>query len=120
MAAEVKVTINCDITGLGNEIQIKDVFTGTTPTLATKIYKVQAVSDTAEALDLGGVSTIEGICLKAVDNDMVVDASYSASFVSDLYIAEGETAYFKPSGVPYIKNETAKEVCTYEYIVYGT
>ena len=120
MAAESKVTINISITGLGSEIQMKDVFLGTTPAEATKHYRILAVADTAEALDLGGISTVQGICIKAVSGGIYIDTSFVAAFVNELTIAEGQTAYFKPAGIVYVKNITAAATPSYEYIVFGT
>ena len=120
MAASGTINIIAQLLGLGKEIDFIDRFTLTeTPALATKIYRKQAVADTAEALDLGGVSTVDLIIIKAVTNDMLVDTSWVSSFNSEIIVLAGEIAVFKPSGTVYINNQDSAEQIIYEYIVIG-
>ena len=122
MAAECKVTISAQITGLGQLFEMVDTFTTTTTaTRKTYGYQVQAVADTAEALDLGDVTTPELIIIRCIANDVDIDTSYSVSFSAELTVNEGEVAVFKPVGsAVYLKNDDAAESFTVEYIVVGT
>ena len=120
MAATGTINIIAELLGLGKGADFIDRFSLTNePTLSTKQYRIQAVADTAEALDLGGVSTVDLIIIKAVANDMTIDTTWVSSFVAELNVPAGEIAVFKPSGTVYIKNEDAAEQVTYEYIIIG-
>ncbi len=121
MAATLTVNIIAELLGLGKDIDFIDRFTvSETPALATENYRVQALTDTEEALDLGGVATVDLIVIKAVTNDLVIDTSYAAlTFSDEIKVPEGELAVFKPGATVYVMNDTALEVCTYEYIVIG-
>lgn len=121
MAASGTINIIAQLLGLGKEIDFIDRFTLTeTPALATKMYRVQATTNTEETLDLGGVSTVDLIIIKAVSKDLLIDTSYAAAtFSEEINVPEGEIAVFKPGGTVYIMNEDTDEVCTYEYIVIG-
>lgn len=121
MAATGTVNIIAELLGLGKDLDFLDRFTLTnTPTKSTKQYRQQAVGGTEEALDLGGVSTVDLIIIKAITNDMLIDTSYAAAtFSEELNVPEGEIAVFKPGGTVYIDNETGSEQVTYEYIVIG-
>lgn len=121
MAAECKVTISAQITGLGQLFEMVDTFTTTTTaTRKTYGYQVQAVADTAEALDLGDVTTPELIIIRCIANDVDIDTSFSASFSAEITVNEGEVAVFKPTGTVYIKNDDAAEAVTVEFVVVGT
>ncbi len=123
MAASLTLNIIAELLGLGKDLDFVDRFTLTqTPTKSTKQYRIQAVSGTAETLDLGGVTTIDLIIIKAISNDLLIDTSNvggAGSFVEELNIPEGEIALFKPGGTVFIDNEDDSEACTYEYIVIG-
>ncbi len=123
MAATLSINIIAELLGLGKDIDFLDRFTLTeTPAKSTKQYRIQATGGTAEALDLGGVSTIDLIIIQAVANDLLIDTSNvggAGSFVEELKIPEGEINMFKPAGTVFIVNETGSEQCTYEYIVIG-
>ncbi len=120
MAASGTVNIIAQLLGLGVPREFVDRFTLTnTPTKSTTNYRIQAVADTEEALDLGGVSTVDLIVIKAVANDMTIDTTFVSSYVSELIVLEGEIAVFKPTGTVYIKNEDSAEQVTYEYLVIG-
>lgn len=119
--ATANIKILADVTGLGERMEFVESFdVSTDPTVFTHQYRIQATSDTAEALALGDVSTEHMVIIKAVTNDMDVDCDYSATFDADINIPQGEVAIFKPSGTVYIKNATAAETVTYEYWVLGT
>jgi hypothetical protein len=120
--AEARITVNIEIAGLGSGIQCKDTFTdSTTPEVAIHIdQQEQETADTAEALNGGAVDTVKGVWIRAIENDIAIDTSYSVTFSTELVVAEGTTAYFVPSGTVYIKNNTAAEQCKFEFTVWGT
>lgn len=121
MSAEANFNILGEITGLGKELRIPERFSTTSvPTRVSYQYVVQAVADTAEALVVGDVGTIELIVMKCITNDVDVDTSYSVSFNAEIEIQEGETHIFKPKGTVYIKNDDSAEQSTVEYWVIGT
>ena len=121
MAASLTLNIVAQLLGLGKEIDFIDRFTLTqTPALATQNYRTQAVADTEEALDLGGISTVDLIVIKAVTNDLIIDTSYAdATFSTEIIVPEGEIRVFTPGAAVYIMNEDSAEQVTYEYIVIG-
>lgn len=121
MAASCEVTVIGNVSGLDKELIFPEKFTTTTtPTKAFINRQIQAVADTDEALNLGGISTVELIVLKCVTNDVDVDTSYVSSFVAEITVNEGETAVFKPTGTVRIKNDDAAEVSTVQYMVIGS
>lgn len=121
MAGTATVNISARLTGLGeSSFNLSDSFTDATPTKVVQQYRVLASADSDEALDLGDISTVEGIMIRAVDLDLDVDCDYVDSFNADLDIAAGECAYFKPEGTVKVKNGTASETPAYEYIAWGT
>lgn len=121
MAAECTLNILGGIDGLGKELRIAERFSTTSvPTRVFYQYMVQAVADTAEAIAVGDVGSIQLIVMKCVTNDVDVDTSYSASFNAEVEIQEGEMAIFKPTGTVYIKNDDAAELSTVEYWIIGT
>lgn len=96
MAAEVTVTTNTTITGLGAEKQLKNTFTsGTTPAEVTQVNAV--ISTTAWAIDMGGcsISTVFALEMKATSGNVWVElhSTTCASTTAQMYIPEGETAY---------------------------
>jgi hypothetical protein len=121
MSVEMAVTIRGLLSGLGEEFELneKNTVTGTVSSYTSQ-YRTQAVADTEEALDLGGVSTVELIIIKAITNDMTIDADFDTAFDGDILVAEGEVSVFKPAGTVYITNTDAAEQVTYEYIVVGS
>lgn len=123
MAAEASVRVFAEVTGLGKELSfIEKGSSQTTPTAATYNYRVLATADTAEALDLGDISTVLLIVIKAIDNDLDIDLDFVSSFDADLtLIPSGPPAVIpNPSGTVYVKNNDASETPAYEYIVVGT
>ena len=121
MTTTASVTISLNITGLGQASpNLSKSFTGTTPDAVHYDYRQLAEADAAEALDLGDVSTVEGIAIYAASKDLDVDCDFVDAFDIDIPIAEGQAAYFKPEGTVYVKNATGAEQPIYEYIVFGT
>ena len=120
MAATGTINIIAELLGLGKDMDFLDRFTLTnTPTKSTKQYRIQAVAGIEEVLDLGGVSTVDLIIIKAVANDMTIDTTFVSTYVAELIVLAGEIAVFSPSGTVYIKNQDGAEQVTYEYIVIG-
>ena len=124
MAGVVSITTSISISGLGTStVNLSNTFTGTVPTKMGQQYRVLAVADTEEALDLGDVSTVEGVLIRAVLLDLDIDTSYTPStFVKEINLAAGESIYLKPEGAEaiYVKNGTGAETPSYEYVVFGT
>ena len=121
MAASTAVTIIAELTGLGKLQEFAEKFTITaTPTRALYQYDIQDVADTAQALDVGDVGTIELIIIKCVSNDVDIDTSFDTTFSAEIELQEGEITVFKPTGTVYIKNDDDGEVSTFEYLVIGS
>ncbi len=121
MAAEMKVILVGSLTGLGKTEEFPEAFTTTTtPSAKTKIYQAQTTTDVAEALNIGDVTTVHLIVIKAVSKAVNIDPSYtSATFRAGINLQEGEVAVFKPSGSVYLKNVTTSETFTVEALVVG-
>jgi len=123
MAAEVNINLLCELTGLGRELKFIDRATdGTAPTAATYNYRVLATGGTEELLDLGDVTTIQGIAIRAIDYDLDIDLDFVAAFDADLTVKAGELPAFipNPAGTVYVKNTTGVETPKYEFMVWGT
>lgn len=123
MAAEFNVSVIAELIGLGKDVSFTDKgIDGTTPTAGSYMYRTLATADTDEALDLGDVSTVGAIVIRAVTNDLDIDLDYASSFDVDLTIKAGEVAAVipYPSGVTQIKNNGAGETPVYEYFIVGT
>jgi hypothetical protein len=120
MAASASISIVAELLGLGKDSSFLDRFTmAQTPAAKAENYKTQAAADTEEALDIGGVGTVDLIVIKAVQYDMEIDTSFDTTFNAELTVPAGEFAVFKPTGTVYIKNEDAGEQVVYEYFVIG-
>ncbi len=122
MAAVAEIRVTIEFEGLRKTINFPmEWTTTTTPTKYVMMRQVQAVANTAEALDLGDITTPLVIAMVCVTNDVDVDCNYtSATFRASNTINEGEGAVFMPAGSVYIKNNDTGEVSTVEYIVIGT
>lgn len=121
MAAEASISIIAELTGLGKIQQFAEKFSTTaTPSRVLYQYDIQDTTNTAQALDVGDVGTIELIILKCISNDVDIDTSYVSSFNAEIEVQEGEVTIFKPTGTVYIKNDDTDEVSTFEYIVIGS
>ena len=119
MAGAASISMSANVAGLGSSRNQNNSFTATVPTMVTSQYRIQDTADTVESLALGDVGTVEGCLIKAVDNNMYVDVSYSTAFSMELRVEEGQSAYFKPGGTVAVKNAVGAEVCTYDYLVFG-
>ena len=122
MAAEFQVKMMAQLTGLGEQIDfIKSGTDETTPTAGSYMYRTIATANTAEALDLGDVSTVTAVVLYAVDYDVDIDCDYVAAFDADLTAkAAGLPVVITyPAGTIYVKGET-DQTPAYEYLVIGT
>ena len=121
MSATNNIALVFELAGLGEQERVADSFsTATTITAKHHGYQTQAVADTAEALDLGGVSTIELILIHCISNDVDIDTTYVSSFSAEIAVNEGEWAMFKPEGTVYIKNDDSSEQSVVEVWVWGT
>lgn len=122
MGATFDVSVIAQLTGLGKQIEFAEKGTDETPpTAATYNYRVMVASDTAEALDLGDVSTPTCAILYAVDYDVLIDCDYSDSFDVDMTAkAAGIPAVIPyPAGDIYVQGESG-ETPKFEYILVGT
>ena len=125
MAAECSVSVIADVTGLGEGLQFLEKFTVTSTIIKAVLNRqIQAATNTAEALNLCGISTVELVIIKATSNDLILDTDCTnvGAFVQDQSIAEGESRIIKPDGTNgiFIKNEDGTEVCTVDYLVVGS
>ena len=122
MAASCSVSIIAEVLGLGNDQVFCEKFSTTnTPARAVYHYMVQATANTAEALEVGDVSTIDLVILKCVANDVDLDLDWDTAFDADLTVAEGEACVIPaPAGTVYFKNNDTDEQSTIEYWVIGS
>jgi hypothetical protein len=122
MSAEFKINLIAKLAGLGEQIDfIKTGTDETTPTAGAYMYRTIATANTAEALDLGDVSTVTAIVLYAIDYDVDIDCDYVAAFDADLTAkAAGIPVVITyPAGTVYVQGET-DQTPAYEYVVIGT
>ena len=123
MPATIDVTVNVETFGLARDQKfISKKTDGSTPTAPTYNERVLAVADTDEVLDLGGITTVAVLAIRAITNDIDVDLDYVAAFDGDFTLKAGEPAAVipNPSGVIRVKNNGAGETPTYEFLVIGT
>ena len=121
MAAEFKINMMAQLSGLGEPVNfIKFGRDETTPTAGCYMYRTITTANTAEALDLGDVSTVTAIILYAVDYDVDIDCDFSVAFDADLTAkAAGIPVVITyPAGTVYVKGET-DQTPKYEYVVVG-
>ena len=119
MAAALDVTLTALISGLGKALEMQDKFSLASHTAQTYNYRTLATADAAEALDLGDVSTISLIIIRAIAA-IDVDTTYVSAFNAEISLAAGQFAVFKPSGTVYVKNNVALATPAYEYWIVGT
>ena len=120
MAAECRIKLIAEVTGLGQELGFSENFVTDTPTLAVYIYDSIDIT-TEQALDMSDIGTVECIIIKNTDstNRVDVDCNYTAAtFRASNKIDAGLSAIFKPAGDVYVLADTA--ACIVEYIVIGT
>jgi len=123
MAAQVDVTVIVEPTELEFNIPfIKKGTDGTTPDTMGGQIRTLATADTEEALDLGDVSTVQGIAIWAVDYDLDIDCDFVSAFDADQTAKAGEIPAVipNPAGTVYVKNNGAGETPQYIYVVWGT
>jgi hypothetical protein len=124
MAATLDVSVIAELQGLGQDISFLDKGTdGTTPTATTgRQYRTLTTADADEAIDLGDVSTVTCIIIRAVTNDLDIDLDYASSFDVDMTVVAGGpcAVITNPAGVTQIKNNGAGETPTFEVFVVGT
>lgn len=122
MAAEMKISVFAELTGLGDIMRFlpKKYTLENTPTLKLQTRQIQAVADTEEALEVGDITTIHMILMECISKDCEIDTSFSSTFSAEITILEGESQVFKPSGTVYIRNTAAEgAVSTVEYTIVG-
>ena len=125
MAVAVDVSIIAEVSGLGEGLVFGEKFAVTGTIIKAVLNRqIQTTTNTAEALNLCGISTVELVIIKATSNDLILDTDCAdnASFVQDQSIAEGESRIIKPDGTNgiFIKNEDGTEVCTVDYLIVGS
>lgn len=124
MSAIAKIIVNFFIDGLGKGVEKKEaVVLSVTPEItAGSLSQTQETADVAEALNIGGIDTVEGIWIVAKENDLAIDTSWveADDFCAEIIVKEGEPIYFRPSGTVYIKNNVETEKVTFEYFAWGT
>ncbi len=118
MAAQCRIKVIAEVTGLGQELEFSENFITGTPTLAS--YNYDSIDTSDEALDISDIATVEFIIIKNTDstNYVEIDSNYSAPFSADIRIDAGKTTMFKPSGV--VQAQANSAACIVEYIVIGT
>ncbi|MCP5019647.1 MAG: hypothetical protein GY938_30840 [Ketobacter sp.] len=122
MAAACTTSIMVDVSDLGENPPFahKSSITAT-PTKPVSLRQIQAVANTDEAVNLGGVSTVERLSIICVSNDVDVDLNYSSSFSADFTIPEGESiSITKPVGTTRIKNNDSDEAVTIDVHIVGS
>jgi len=119
MAADAKISLFGKIENLGETDRLMGMFEVAGVTAKDNNYQTQAVADTDEALNIGGVTTPSLVIINAVTNDVNVDTSFDTTFHAEISIPEGEWAMFKPAGTVHIKNATAAEEVTVESWCWG-
>ena len=121
MAGSANVNLSLRVSGLGKTtLNLPDSFDGTTPTAALANKCTMGTAAEGEALDLGDVSTIEGVIIRAIDKVLDVDTTWDTTFEAQITIPVGQSVYFKPAGTVYVRENVSDETPAYEYIVYGT
>ena len=122
MAVEGKITVGFSVTEIGADAwDVLKKFNITT-VADRKFYSVvqQAVADTAEALSVGDLGTVEAIIVHAITNDVDIDPNYVSVFKAGNTVQVGEWAIFKPAGTLYFKNNDSAVQVTFEYWLIGT
>jgi len=125
MAVAVDVSIIAEVSGLGESLVFAEKFAVTETVIkAVSNRQIQAATNTAEALNLCGISTVELVIIKATSNDLLIDTdcANAGAFAETQSVAEGECRIIKPDGTDniFIKNEDGTEVCTVDYLIVGS
>lgn len=128
-AAASSISTSITVSGLGSaSTSLSMSYSGVAPDAMTKGYAQIAVDDTAEALEVGDISTIAGILISCIDDSdsnstlvLEVDPNYASSFEAHIIISEGMSAYFQPHGAIWVRNQsTDVNDLDYEYVIFGT
>ncbi len=125
MTVAVDVSIIAEVSGLGESLVFAEKFSVTGTVIKAVLNRqIQAATNTAEALNLCGISTVELVIIKATANDLIIDTdcANAGAFTQDQSVAEGESRIIKPDGTDgiFIKNEDGTEVCTVDYLIVGS
>jgi len=124
MAASCDLTTILELAGLGKETDfIHKGSVETAPTMTSgKQVRTLAVADTAEALDVCGITTTLTLMIRAIDYDLEVDLDYVSAFDADLTLLAGGPAALipNPAGIVYVIGVEDDETPSYEFIVIGT
>lgn len=126
LSVEFKIDLIATLSGMGamdksigETFEISDT-QGTAPDTAVYQRRTLATANTAEALDLGDISTVRFIIIKCISGGMLdVDCDYVSAFDADLNIEEGEWNIFKPAGTVYVKDNAGTETPLYEFLAVG-
>jgi len=127
MAVAVDVSIIAEVSGLGESLVFGEKFAVTGTIIKAVLNRqIQTTTNTAEALNLCGISTVELVIIKATSNDLLIDTdcANNAAFAKDQSVPEGECRILKPDndgtdGI-FIKNEDGTEVVTVDYLIVGS
>ncbi|MHC4332615.1 MAG: hypothetical protein ACYSTZ_00080 [Planctomycetota bacterium] len=96
--SETNVTIGVDVTGLGDESQMRHRFsTNTDPTAVQRGYGTIAAANTVEALVLGqcAASLMHTLYIRAVDGTLHINPVGTVS-TRHIAVLSGESAVFTP------------------------
>lgn len=121
MAATFNLSCIAELVGLGEDLVFTKKGTDeTTPTAGSYMYRTITTANTAEALDLGDVSTVTAIVLYAIDYDVDIDCDFVTSFDADMTAkAAGLPVVITyPAGTVYVQGET-DQTPKFEYVVIG-
>ena len=129
-AGSTSVNTTVTTSGLGSgSMQLSLSFQATVPDAAIRGYRQLDTNDVNETIDTGDIATVEAMLLACVDDScdtttggLWVDcnSSSAAAFSADIFLAEGESAYFKPLGEVEVVGANEVESPFYEYIISGT
>lgn len=115
------VGLSASVSGLGSSsINLSTTFTPSDPDAYVRGYRQLSDANTAEQIDMGDLSTVLGMIVAADACDCLVDPNFVSSFKAGVIIKAGESAFFRPAGTVYIKNEDSGETPKYEYLAFGT
>ena len=121
--AATNITIGVDVTGLGDEVHVRNRYpTNTAPTAIQRGYGTILAANTAEAVVLGqcAASLIDSFYIKAIDGKVYVNPT-AVSSVRVLAVASGESQVFKPVATVVLSVGVWASVAgtSYEYLITG-
>jgi len=124
VAAEFRMKLLAQLTGLATGVTKEmsiNCATVTTPDIDTFHRQSQATIDTAEALNIGDVTTELVVIIFAPTVAIDVDLNYSSSFSADFTIPIGQFAVIpKPVGLIYLNNNTGTTKFVADIATIGT